>query len=169
MTTTCSMAVQVNLEDKIPFVDAEGSCDGSVSSIGTGSLLGHSTTSEEFISESSKTKGSNERLWRYQQPVVKQALQTDDQHSLNNILDTVSSSRDSLDGTVSKDMNNASPASSSCKIVIKDYEKVSSMRPTSLTLVEGKGKKEPRSQLTTPGGYVSLMSAYTSLSEQVRC
>ena len=160
------MAVQVNLEDKIPFVDAECSCDGSVSSIGTGSLLGHSTTSEEFISENSKANGQHERLWEYRQP-VKQDLMTDDQQSLNNILDTVSSSRDSLDGPApTKAMMTDSPTS--CKIIHDDYEKMP--RPSSLSIMEGKVKKleiSARSQEPTPpGGYVSLMSAYTSLSEQ---
>lgn len=142
------MAVQVKLEDQIPFVDAEvGSCDGSVSSVGTGSLLGHSSTSsEEFASKND----SNEQLWKKSAP-------NEDQDSLNNILDTVSSSL-SLDGGVKDEPP--------CK-TISDYDTIDgcqskSSRPTSMSL-QNRKKKDSSTLLSQP----SLMTAYTLLSEQV--
>lgn len=148
----CPLTVQLKLEDQIPFVDAEGSCDGSISSQGTGSILGHSTTSEEFLDRSSR-----ERLWK---------SHTDDRHSLNNILDTVSSSQtrltdadysvDKLEGCLIDDCSLEmelptitvdEPDSTPCK-------DVNSTRPTTLHLQKG--------------GYVTLSSAYTSLSQQVK-
>lgn len=132
--TTCSVAVQVKLEDQIPFVDAEGSCDGSVSSIGTGSLLGHSSTSDEFVS--SENKSRLQPPWR---------MQVEDQDSLNNILDTVPSSSSHDDLSLEE--------SDSCNKINYDT-------------VDG-SKVIPKKKDLFRAGCVSLMTAYTSLSEQV--
>lgn len=168
---SCPLAIQLKLEDKIPFVDAEGSCDGSVSSVGTGSILGHSTTSEEYMEKNESQEG----LWKFHQ---NQQDSLEDHHSLNNILDTVSSSQskltdldyssaDKLDGLLMSNshesvntesnlddtINGASMLLDECQSPVTT--KVA--RPTTLALEKD----------TKAGGYVSLSSAYASLSEQV--
>ena len=166
---SCPLAIQLKLEDQIPFVDAEGSCDGSISSVGTGSILGHSTTSEEYLDKNA----SEERLWKFHQSSHQDSSMMGDHHSLNNILDTVSSSQtrltdldyssvDKLDGSL---MNHSHE---SVKIEILEDSVAANddseeppassklARPTTLSLDGNKG------------GYVSLTSAYASLvSEQV--
>lgn len=178
---TCPLAIQLKLEDQIPFVDAEGSCDGSISSIGTGSILGHSTTSEEYLEKNE----SQERLWKFH-PNHQDSM--GDHHSLNNILDTVSSSQtrltdldyssvDKLDGSLMDNcqesvkihLDETAPVNgesgllldddSSCLTAVKNTSISSQLvRPTSLSLESSRAPK---------GGYVSLTSAYASLIEQV--
>lgn len=138
-------SIQLKVEDQIPFAD--GSCDGSVSSVGTGSVLGHSTTSEEF----QEKNGSDERLcWN--------KYASRDQHSLNNILDTVSSSQ--TDVSLVDEHHRA--------LEIVQYETapvMKAIRPTSLCVdaIEDSPRRGTPSK-----GYVSLMSAYTSVvNEQV--
>ena len=72
------ISLQLSRDDQIPFVDADESCDGSVSSEGTGSVLGHSTSEEDL----SHTNTDLQHHWK---------LEMGDHHSLNNMLDTVSS------------------------------------------------------------------------------
>lgn len=188
---SCPLTV-LKLEDQIPFVDDDGSlCD--VSSIGTGSLLGNST-SEEYLEKNA----SQEILWKKfhnknsnnsQNPSVN----TGDAHSLNNILDSMCEAH--LDYSIEDDnqlmlRNNekelpatspirpqlpvpSSTASSNISIIISEPDGpgitsstniTSSMqqpsRPRTLSLEQRNDPKQ---------GYVSLLSAYTSLSEQVLC
>lgn len=170
---SCPLAIQLKLEDQIPFVDAEGSCDGSISSVGTGSILGHSTTSEEYLDKNS----SQERLWKYHQNHQDSSM--GDHHSLNNILDTVTSSHTrltdldycSVDQLNGSHMNNShesikieshldtvvtidEPMKDECKTPSNNGAKHA--RPN--TLILGKDVK---------GGFVSLTSAYASLTEQL--
>ncbi len=170
MAASCPLAIQLKLEDQIPFVDAEGSCDGSISSVGTGSILGHSTTSEEYLEKNE----SQERLWKFHQS---HQDSMGDHHSLNNILDTVSSSQtrltdldyssvDKLDGSLMnhshesvkiESLPNEESILEECQTpATKHATKLA--RPTTLGLDKDANK----------GGYVSLTSAYASLvSEQV--
>jgi hypothetical protein len=170
---SCPLAIQLKLEDQIPFVDAEGSCDGSISSVGTGSILGHSTTSEEYLDKNE----SQERLWKFHQGHQDSSM--GDHHSLNNILDTVSSSQtrltdldyssvDQLDGPhlnnshesikidslLEKTVIDDEPVQDECKTPSKNVTKLA--RPSTLIL-----------EKDVKGGFVSLASAYASLSEQV--
>lgn len=169
---SCPLAIQLKLEDQIPFVDAEGSCDGSISSVGTGSILGHSTTSEEYLDK----HGSRERLWKFHQ--THQDSLMGDHHSLNNILDTVTTSSqtrlmdldycsiDQLDGPhishesikneshLDKSVTIDEPTTDKCITPSKSI--IKHARPNTLILAKD-----------VEGGFVSLTSAYASLTEQV--
>lgn len=150
------MAMQLELGDQIPYAD--GSCDGSVSSIGTGSILGHSTSEEDLTA-------SRERLWKYRE---EQQSTQEDHHSLNNILDTVTSSNTKLADLEDDELVDKLDRStcSSTDVIRKDAvaprdadvvdlgSPTKATRPTSLSLAKDLG-------------CTSLASAYFSLSEQV--
>ena len=177
---SCPLAVKLET-DQIPFVDDEDCCcDGSVSSIGTGSLLANST-SEEYLEKNA----SEERLWKFgsQNP----SLNTGDGHSLNNILDSVSQNH--LDYSIEDDITSSNqqlalrnkkestvamraqlpvPDNNSISIVISEPDgpdsssNVISMQQPSRPRTLSFGQRNELKQ-----GQVSLLSAYTSLSEQV--
>jgi hypothetical protein len=191
---SCPLTV-LKLEDQIPFVDDDGSlCD--VSSIGTGSLLGNST-SEEYLEKNT----SQEILWtKFQKKNSNNSqnpsVNTGDGHSLNNILDSMCEISSTQTHYSIEDDNQlmvrnnekelpatspirpqlpvpSSTASSNISIIISEPDgpaitsstnTTSSMqqpsRPRTLSLEQRNDPKQ---------SYVSLLSAYTSLSEQVLC
>lgn len=87
----CPISMQFQLEDQIPFVDAEEYCDGSMSSDGTGSVFGHlSSEEDERLARAGQDATQN---WQYHE----NPMFLGDRQSLNNILDTVSTQVQSVD------------------------------------------------------------------------
>ena len=185
--------------DRIPFVDDEDVSLCDVSSIGTGSLLGNST-SEEYLEKNA----SQEILWnkfhnKNSSSSQNPSINTGDGHSLNNILDSmcqVSLSQTHLDCCSIEDDNQlmlslsnkkkeppvtspnrpqlpvpSSAVSSNISIIISEPDGPGITSPPTVTSSMQQPSRprtlslEQRNDLKQ--GYVSLLSAYTSLSEQV--
>jgi len=188
--------------DRIPFVDDEDVSLCDVSSIGTGSLLGNST-SEEYLEKNA----SQEILWnkfhnKNSSSSQNPSINTGDGHSLNNILDSmcqVSSSQTHLADCCSIEDDNqlmmlslsnkkkelpvtspsrpqlpvpsSSAVGSNISIIISKPDGPDITSPLTLTSNMQQPSRprtlslEQRNDLKQ--GYVSLLSAYTSLSEQV--
>jgi len=168
-STTLPILLTVN--DPIPFVDAEGSCDGSVSSVGTGSILGH-TSSEEDVTN--QTSANTDLPWKFHE--FNKSQGSVDHDSLNNMLDTVSSE------THLPDLDYVSADESLLKTEefaseeVAEYETLdSTVNYKGLdTLDTGKKPVRPTSlkfstdSLKKCRGITTLMSAYSALSDQVR-
>ena len=182
MASSCPISLQLKLEDKkIPFADdAEGSCDGSISSVGTGSVLGHSSSEDDLL----QSKEDNmSKHWQFiENPSNTMFL--GDQHSLNNILDSVSTQVQSVDidslslenlcmkespsiDDLSSNSISLKKASSILSEQVMEVERnvetsyvcPRPVRPTSLHL-----QKDAKNLQS----FTTLTSAYETLSEQVK-
>ena len=167
-STTLPILLTVN--DPIPFVDAEGSCDGSVSSVGTGSILGHSSSEEDL---SNNTPANAGLPWKFRQ--FNESQGSVDHESLNNMLDTVSSETHlpdldyvSGDESLLKTEEFASEEATEYETLDSavNYQSIDTIdngkklvRPTSL--------KFSTDSLKKCRGITTLMSAYSALSDQV--
>jgi len=166
-SSACPISLQLSVDDPlIPFVDADGSCDGSVSSIGTGSVLGHSTSEEEGLNDGHAAVDDGGQVpWKFGH------TGEEDHDSLNNMLDTVSSETHPAD-LVDRDYLSVdrcfltSAESGSLDGDGADYETLDAVkkpvRPTTLRFCSDSMNKD----------YVkchkinSLMLAYSALSDQ---
>ena len=167
-STTFPVLLTVN--DPIPFVDAEGSCDGSVSSVGTGSILGHSSSEEDV---SNHTSANADLPWKLCQ--FNEFRGSADHDSLNNMLDTVSSESHlpDLDYVSGDELLLKTEEYVSEEVV--EYETLDrTVNYQSIdTLDAGKKLVRPTSlkfstdSLKKCRGINTLMSAYSALSDQV--